>query len=289
METGWIDAGEYGLSVLEGKIVCRNNKGSVLKSVPPKVKSTEEYEQLHLALQWLDDHERQCRETVESWMLRSLPVPRKVAESIWVDESWRKQLEHAVVRPLKDGDEENVGFFLGASQEKGIGIVNLDGETRWLDADALEIPHPVLIPELNDFRELAADLGYVQALQQLFRETFQKPEKIDAQASSINTFSNGKFDQLNYALGRCRTLGYPVRGGFATCKVLENGVSCEARYWIGSDYPEYETYTGDLIWVDERERLMTLANVGPVAYSEGMRMASAIYSARAKEETPEEN
>jgi hypothetical protein len=288
MESGWVDAGGYALSVMDGKIICRNDKGSVLKSVPSKVKSSDVYEQLNLALQWLDDHSRQCRDAVESWMLRSLPVPRAVAQSVWRDESWRSLLEHAVVRPLGDSDEENVGFFLGVS-EKGIGIVNLDGETRWLDAPALEIPHPVLLPNLDDFRELGADLGYVQVLQQLFRQTFVRPAKLDAQASSVNEFANGKFAQLNYALGRCRTLGYAVRGGFACCKVLENGKTCEARYWIGSDYPEYETFTGDLIWVDERERLVPLEGVGPVAYSEGMRMASAIFAGREKEEAAEEN
>lgn len=283
MEKGWVGAGEYELSVEDAKIICRNSSGKVLKSVPSKVKSTSEYEELQLAILWLTDHERECREHVESWMLRSLPVPRALAESVWRDSAWRTFLEFAVVSPLKDADDEDFGFFLGAS-EKGIGIVNLDGETRWLDSAALTVPHPVLIPELGDFRELAMELGYEQKLQQLFRETFTKPEKLDPKASAISAFAEGKFEQLNYALGRCRTLGYPVRGGFASCKVMEGGELAEARYWIGSEYPEYETYTGDLIWVDERERSIPIVDVGPVAYSEGMRMASAIFAGRAKEE-----
>ena len=43
------------------------------------------------------------------------------------------------------------------------------------------------------------------------------------------------------------------------------------------------------MWVDDRERTLKVAEVGPVAYSEGARMASAIYAARAIEEKTEED
>jgi len=39
-----------------------------------------------------------------------------------------------------------------------------------------------------------------------------------------------------------------------------------------------------MVWVDERERALTLAELGPVAFSEGMRMASAIYAGRVVEQ-----
>jgi hypothetical protein len=71
--------------------------------------------------------------------------------------------------------------------------------------------------------------------------------------------------------------------------VWDAGTVTEARYWIGAEHPESETYTGQLLWVDSRERGLPLASVGPVAFSEGMRMASAIYAARVvekKEDAP---
>ena len=77
-------------------------------------------------------------------------------------------------------------------------------------------------------------------------------------------------------------MGYRVRGGYAVCPVFEGGRLVEARFWIGADDPEYETSTGDLTWVDDRERPIHLRDVGPVAFSEGMRMAAAI-AAGAKE------
>jgi hypothetical protein len=48
-----------------------------------------------------------------------------------------------------------------------------------------------------------------------------------------------------------------------------------------------EAYTGDLLWVDGDEQALPLGSVGPVAYSEGVRMASSIHAARFVEDTDE--
>ncbi len=290
-EAGWLDAGDgYSLSIIDSKIVCMNKKGNELKSVPSKVKKTEVHQQLKLMTEYLTEHARECKETADQWMLRSLPVPREILQGVWDDVAWRHPLENAIVAPpdfLESGDDESIGFLRGADPKKGVGIVNLDGETVWIDTPSVVLPHPVLLEELEDFRELATELGITQGLSQLFRETFTRSADLKDSAKSINQFADGKFEQLNWALSKCRQLGYPVRGGYATCAVWEDGVQAEARYWIGSDYPEYETFTGELMWVDARERSLSLGNVGPVAFSEGMRMASSIYAARSKEENEE--
>jgi hypothetical protein len=286
-EPSWVDAGGgYSLALHDGKLVCRNAKGSVLKSVPKDVRDSDVGQALLTLRDWLERHERECAEQVDAWMLRSLPVPRAVLESVWDDPAWRAPLAHAIVAPLVDHepDLDRAGFLEGATSERGVGVVTIDGESAWIDASELLLPHPILLRDLNDWRELATDLGFAQGVQQLFRETFDRDAKKHADAStSVSDFAQGKFAQLNHALGKCRTLGYRVRGGYAVCPVLERNVSIEARYWIGSDYPEGETYTGELVWVDGRERTLTLADVGPVAFSEGMRMASAIYAARVVE------
>lgn len=281
----WVDAGGgYSLTVEDGKLVCRNAKGKTLKSVPKKVADGEVAEQLKALVSWLSTHDQECRDNAETWMLRSLPVPRRVLQAVWVDGAWRAALENMVVAPKGQVDDDAAGFFRGAD-ERGVGIVNLDGETVWIDAPEVVIPHPILLgEELDDFRELAADLGVDQTVQQLFRQTTPKPETIEEEASAVSDYTNGKFEQLNFALGRCRTLGYRVKGGYAVCGVFEDGKPCEARYWIGAEYPEGETWTGDLIWVDERESVIKLRDVGPVAWSEGHRMAAAVFSARQKEE-----
>lgn len=294
-EPVWVDAGGgYSLALVDGKLRAKNSKGKTLKSVPAKVKKTGAADELLTLRDWLKDHERQCVETIEQHLLRSLPLPLKVLAAVWADPAWRAPLVDAVVAKVDAKgllDPEETGFLRDIDAKKGAGLVNLDGETVWVKAKQLALPHPILLEDLDDFRELASELGIEQRIPQLFRETFEKPpgaKGAEKNAARVTEFSGGKFEQLNYALGKCRTLGYRVRGGFACCAVWENGAVAEARYWIGSDYPEAETYTGDLVWVDKKERGLTSADVGPVAYSEGVLMASAIYAARKIEDEEEE-
>jgi hypothetical protein len=253
-------------------VVARNDKGKVLSTVPKNLKDSEIVEQLEGALELLANHAVECRETVESWMLRSLPVPRAVTKAVWPDPAWRAPLENLVVRA------GSISGVLRSIEERGVGVVTLDGETRWIDADSLEIPHPILLAELDDWRSLLAELGLAQGTAQLFRETFPKPA--DTTKSSIDQFSGGEFDLLAQANNEAKKLGYRVSGGCAVCRVWEGGGLVEARFYIGDGDPMYEASTGDLSWVDARQRGLGLAEVGPVAFSEGMRMAAAIYAKR---------
>lgn len=282
---GWIAAGKgYALTLDGGKLAARNDKGKRLSSVPQEVREGDVADQLEALRDWLVEHDRECLATVDQWLLRSLPVPRAVLERVWDDPAWRRPLENAVVVAVgADGrhDHGNAGLFRGVDPRKGIGVVDLDGETGWIDADRIAIPHPILIAELDGWRELVTQLGVAQGVSQLLRETYAKPPGLPAHA--IDRFEDGKFAMLMHAVGKARSLGFKVRGGFAVCKAWDGDQVTEARYWIGADSPEAETYTGSLSWVDHREHGMSIAAVGPVAFSEGMRMASAIYAARVVE------
>jgi hypothetical protein len=284
---GWIDAGDgYALALEEGKLVCRNAAGKRLASVPKPVQKGEAAQQLLTLRDWLSQHERACVAAVDTWMLRSLPVPRAVVEAVFADKAWRAPLENAIVLPLDvDGRsmDDRAGFLRAVDASRGIGVVDLDGETRWLEAERLAIPHPILLSELDDLRELATQLKLEQGIAQLFRETFRRGAAHVDDATRIADFSEGKFAQLLHAIGKSKQLGYRVRGGFACCPVYDQGRRVDARYWIGADSPEAEAYTGDLCFVDEREQTLPLGEVGPVAFSEGMRMATAIFGARVVE------
>ncbi|MEQ1567385.1 MAG: DUF4132 domain-containing protein, partial [Myxococcota bacterium] len=165
------------------------------------------------------------------------------------------------------------------------GVVNLDGETQWISTPSVRIPHPILLGDLDDWRSLLAELGIAQGTAQLFRETFLKPP--EPKNSSIGEFSGGSFDLLAQVNNEARKQGYRVSGGCAVCRVWEGGQLVEARYYIGDGDPMYETTTGDLSWVDHRQRGLMLADVGPVAFSEGMRMASGLFAKRKIEEKQE--
>lgn len=284
-ELGWIDAGDgYALALDAGKLVARNPAGKQLAAVPRSLRDGEVAAQLEALRDWLDEHERACLAAVEHWLLRSLPVPRAVLEQVWDDPAWRAPLADAVVVAVDgDGraDPATAGLLRAVDPRRGIGVVDLDGETRWLTAGRIAIPHPILIAELDAWRELITQLGVVQGVSQLHRETHARPA--DRTANVVEQFSGGRFAMLMHAAGKARALGYKVSGGFAVCPVWDGGAITEARYWIGADAPDAETETGALSWVDDRERGLALAAVGPVAFSEGMRMASAIYAARAAE------
>ncbi len=281
---GWIDAGGgYELTLANGKLVARKD-GKRLASVPKPVRAGPAADQLDSLSDWLDEHDRDCIATVDTWMLRSLPVPRSVLEAVWDDPSWRRPLDNAVVVPIDANgaaDPARGGLFRGVDRKRGVGVVDLDGETSWLDTDRIAIPHPILIPELDAWRELVTQLAVTQGIAQLHRETHVKtPAERTGDALSITRFEDGKFAMLMHALGKSRALGYKVRGGYAVCTAWDAGATSEARYWVGADAPDSETYTGSLGWVDGKARAIKLAEVGPIAFSEGMRMASAIYAAR---------
>lgn len=278
----WVSAGGgYELALAGSTLVCRNDKGRELKSVPKKAKESPAAEDLLALRDWLARHESECRSAVESWMLGSLPVPARIIAEVWPDPAWRGLLENLVVT----GDE--VGLLRGVDERGRVGLVNLDGETEWLALTSVVIPHPVLLEDLDELREFAAELGVVQAVPQLAREVFGVPADRDGSASAVRAYADGVFKELRHASARAARYGFRVRGGYAVCNAFDDGVPVQARYWIGSDEPSYETWTGDLIWVDAEERPLKLAAVGPVAWSEGIRMAELIYSGRHVEQSEE--
>lgn len=282
---GWIDAGDYRVGLRDGRVVAQNKAGKQLASLPKALKGSPLVAQLEEAVEWLDAHEAECRATVEQWMLRSLPVPASAVVAVWADPAWRGYLENTVVRPL-DADGAPAGesgLLRGVDERRGVGLVTLDGETIWVSAANIGIPHPILLrgaggDELDEWRGMLAHLGLQQGLQQLFRETFAKPAA--PEGTNVTEFAGATFEMLNQAHGEARKRGMRVSGGCAICRVWEAGGPVEARYWLGEGDPLYETTTGDLYWVDGRQRTLEIAAVGPVAFSEGMRMASAIYGKR---------
>ncbi|MBW8796798.1 MAG: DUF4132 domain-containing protein [Streptomyces sp.] len=274
---GWVTAGDYEVALDEGKVVCRNAAGRRLKSVPAKLADDPAVLGLRQLAEWLERHERQCLADVERWMTRSLPVPLAVLAQVWPDPAWQAALRDLVVT---GADGEVAGFLRDAEAGRGLGLVDLDGDTVRIAPELVRLPHPVLLEDLVELREFAVELGVEQKARQLFREVWHRPATLDAEATQIEEYAGGVFKELRFLHGRATQLGYRVRGGYAVCSVLEEGRGVEARVWIG-DYDSYfETETGPLAWTDPAGRTLRLGQVGPVAWSEGMRMAAALYAGR---------
>ncbi|WP_225833286.1 DUF4132 domain-containing protein [Streptomyces sp. NK08204] len=274
---GWVSAGDYEVALDGGKVVCRNAAGRRLKSVPPKIADDPAVVGLKQLVEWLERHERQCLADVERWMVRSLPVPFAVVTRVWPDPAWQSALRDLVVT---GADGQVAGFLRDAGSDRGLGLVDLDGDTVRITPDLVRIPHPVLLEDLAELREFAVELGVEQRARQLFREVWHRPAGLDADARQVEEYAGGSFKELRFLHGRATQLGYRVRGGHAVCPVLEDGRGIEARVWIG-DYESYaETETGPLVWADADGRVLSLGQIGPVAWSEGMRMAAALYAGR---------
>jgi hypothetical protein len=274
---GWVSAGDYEVALDDGKVVCRNAAGRRLKSVPPKIADDPAVVGLRQLVEWLERHERGCLADVERWMVRSLPVPFAVLAGVWPDPAWQAALRDLVVT---GENGEVAGFLRDADPERGLGLVDLDGDTVRIAPALVRLPHPVLLDDLEDLREFAVELGVEQRAQQLFREVWRRPAAADAEATSVEEYAGGVFKELRFLHGRAAQLGYRVRAGHAVCSVLEDGRGVEARVWVG-DYDGYEqTETGSLVFTEPTGRVLTLGQVGLVAWSEGMRMAAALYAGR---------
>jgi len=281
-EKGFVPAGKgYSLGVRDGKLVCKNAKGQLLGSVPKEVRESDAGEQLLAVVDFLKAHEREVDQTVEGWMLRSLPTPTAVLLAVWRDDSYRRALENLVVVPRAEGALP--GFLRAVDVKKGIGLVDADGETVWTKVETFVVPHPILLPNLEDLRALAAELGVTQLQKQLFREVFSKPKDLAPDQAEMGSFRGGKFEMLTHARGAAKSLGYRTSGTFAACRVLEDGKVTEARFELGGYDPDDEAITEALSWVDEQGETILVKDVPPIAFSEGMRMASAVYGKRVVE------
>lgn len=288
----WVAAGDrYELALSGTRVVARRAGGALLKTLPVALKEHPVTEQLLQVRDWLQRHELECTNTVENWMVRSLPIAAEVIEAVWPDPAWSNALRYAVVWAVDEqgtADQISAGFLAGANPERGIGIITLDGETTWLQrgVQAVGIPHPVLLPELEDFRDFATELALEQQLLQLHREIWKDPP--DPEQARVDDFSGGRLGQLLQVRSRARAMGYSISGANVVSRIWDAGRFVEARFWVGSDAPQAQSGSGALQWFGlGADEAIPVGELGPIAYSEGMRMAARLYAGRIQGETPE--
>ncbi|MFI9272069.1 DUF4132 domain-containing protein [Kitasatospora sp. NPDC052896] len=288
---GWLAAGDgYEVALVEGRVTARStagrSAGRQLKSLPKAVREHPETDRLRRFAAWLDRHAVSCREQVDAWMVSSLPVPTGLLARVWPDEAWQAALRDlVVVGGGEDGGEQEVGLLRDATVDGELRLVNLDGETVRVRPTVVTLPHPVLLEDLDDLREFAAELGVVQGVDQIHRATWHKPADLPEKATETKEFAGGRFSSRFALAARATSLGYRVSGSHATARVRDGGRTVEPTVWIGEPYWDGDARTGPLSWRDGEGRLLTLREVGPVAWSEGIRMAAALYAGRTVEES----
>ncbi|WP_405014735.1 DUF4132 domain-containing protein [Kitasatospora sp. NBC_01539] len=283
---GWLAAGEgYEVALVEGRVTARatagRSAGRQLKTLPKAVREHPETDRLRRFAEWLDRHAASCVAQVDTWMVSSLPVPTGLIARVWPDEAWQAALRDLVV---VGDDPDETGFLRDATADGSLKLVDLDGETVRIAPETVTLPHPVLLPDLDDLREFAAELGVVQRVEQIHRATWLRPDDLAPTAAEIRDFAGGRFPSRFGLAARASSLGYRVSGGYATCRVRDTGRTVEASVWIGEPYWDGDSETGALSWHDGDGKSLRLPDVGRVAWSEGMRMAAALYAGRTVEE-----
>lgn len=292
----WLTAGDgYEIALVQGRVTARatagRSAGRQLKTLPKALKDHPEVDRLRRLSEWLDRHAAECVAQADVWMVSSLPVPTGLLARVWPDEAWQTALRDLVVVGDDAADSDTVGFLRGATDNGELRIVNLDGETVRLSPRTVTLPHPVLLEDLDELREFAAELGVEQRVEQIYRATWRKPEDKPAAdgtaavgAARVAEFSGGRYPSRFILAARATSLGYRVSGASATCRVRDGGRTVEASVWIGEPYYYEDSETGALTWHDEEGRALRQAEIGAVAWSEGMRMAAALYAGRTIEE-----
>ncbi|MFJ3982095.1 DUF4132 domain-containing protein [Streptomyces fungicidicus] len=282
---GWLTAGDtYEVALVEGRVRARTRsapgESSPGRAVAPpeEIRDRPEVHELQRFAEWLERHAAECAAQVGGWMVSSLPVPTGLLGRLWPDEAWRSALRDIVV--VCD-DPGVTGFLRDADASGGLRVVDLDGETVRLAPRTVTMPHPVLLPDLEELRTFAAELGVVQGVEQLHRATWHKPAGIDGSADSVHEFAGAEYRSWFHLSSRITSLGYKVSGSSAVDRILDGGSIVTASVGMSDPYTEDKAWTGSLGWSDEDGyRRLPLGRVGPVAWSEGMRMAAALHAGR---------
>lgn len=272
----WVPAIHGHELALDGtKLRCRKSDGRVLKSIPSAVGGSPVGEQFAALQEQLARHEKDCRVTVESWLLSGMPVPARLLARVWPDPCWRTGLQHLVV--YVDG---RVGLLEKVSEDGRVRIQEADGAPYEPPIGSpVTLVHPALLDDLGPWRRLLEEHGAAQGVEQLGRRVHRRREGSDPEATGIDVNRDEYAEKFGSVRLRAVEKGFDVRGGFAVLRMTERSVTVEARCRLGSDEPGSAGETGRLLWVDEAGRPVPLGEVGPVAWTEGRRMAELIYGA----------
>lgn len=280
-ESQWIAAGDYSLVLVGDTILARNSKGRVLKTVPAKAKKTPEFDKLNNLRVYLEQHKKNCHNDVITWFLKGLPVPVRVISVVWPDPMWRGCLENLVVRVVGTGAEG----LLRAADEQNLHLVDLDGENITVavdDSESVVFPHPAIISDITDWREFASELGIAQGIDQLFRDIYVKPTDVDGYRKAVRAYTNAEYDMGQTLVGRSRSGGFAANFQGVSLIVVEDGKEIQANLEVECWYPTDKAYLDELSFSHNGKQLR-FDEIGPIAWSEGIRMAEYVYAGRTAE------
>lgn len=219
------------------------------------------------------DHTTQ---TATGWILGEHAIPARTIAHAWAERRWRDTLADALIT-----DHRGTAGLLWAVDDDHLTVVNLDGEESAIPvegASAVSLPHPMRTEELPDWRNLAAEFSVTQGLDQLLRETHPKPADRAEQDDQLHSARGARFASFPNFASHCRAGGFTVTrtssAPGAYTEVTEAGE--KIRAFLPARDDAASPRLGSLLFL-RRGHVIPAADVGPVAWSEGMRMARHLH------------
>ncbi len=207
---------------------------------------------------WLADRDDVCRDEATSWMIRGTSLSTDTLANLWSDRMWSHSLTDLVIETA-DGDlsddpaELARGFLRGVSAGRGVGILGLDGPTQWVTRRRWVIAHPATLPDLGGWINAARELGISQDVHQLDRTVFHR---------DASRFPDSHIAAHLWLPGTSRT-------------------ERSEQFWDGGRWvlahigkSRADGYLS-VEFRDSDDRPLRLAAVGPIVWSEALRLATA--------------
>ncbi|MDI1432281.1 DUF4132 domain-containing protein [Polyangium sorediatum] len=169
-------------------VVTPEGASSPLRRVPSAVRKDERYRALVRGRRAERARRYEATRLLEDRMISATPL--RADELAWLldDPLHASLLGHLVVttRPRDPGPPRDLALLWSWERARGLGVVPLDYDARWIGWTDVEIVHPARLPDVTPWRALLDDLGVKQALPQLFRDLRGVPdEELDSTESHV--------------------------------------------------------------------------------------------------------
>lgn len=297
LETGDLVIQGYTVSFGDdGEVIITDARKKVLRSVPDKLRKDEDYQALMRGRKDDRARERRARRVLEERMISGAPI--SAGEIAWLvdDDAFAPSLKGVLVAPAGGADAS--GLLVSWDRDKGLGLLPLDYDARWIGWTDVEIVHPMKLGDALPWQDLLIDLGVQQGLAQIFREVKSVPaaQRSLTESSMLSGRETRSAAVIERALGE---EGWTTRRGMARRKLSlrgdptsgSPGMTVEAWFDYGECYmPSDPTTTGAFgFWAAGTRAPLKLSAVPGVLLSETIRSLDvALAQAGAKKDEDEE-
>lgn len=274
------------------EVVVIDPKGKRLKSVPAKVKKSDSYQTMMRGRK--DDRlrPRRARFAIENRMVAGLPFTAEEMAWLSQDLAYGPHLRGLIFAP-EGQSEASMGVIVRFDEQRGLGLVPLDYDSRWVPFSEGLIPHPIRMPSLSDWQDLIIDLGLEQPIPQVFRE-LRRVQHAERRLKESSLLAGGETRSAAAIERLLMEAGWTVKRGLArrklSARVDARPAQVEAWFDYGEFYtPDEPTFLGNFGFADvATKRRLTFEEVPEIIVSEAIRSLETC-AAQAGAKKAEEN